>query len=191
VINTILEVPIPGSDQKYRFDMSRCFMVEKQLEEIENLNIQKSNALLASLYAVSFDLISAMDTTSRLASKAKNRLAQRKAVITVDEMTAILKALGLTSNDTNRQGIIEKDAVYQKCLEEYDEISASEELLKLKFYKYEDAIRTVRSIAYNLVTVANRQNPNLNMALGQMDSETVGTSSEEIKNSMYGKAKYG
>jgi hypothetical protein len=166
-------------------------MVEKQLEEIENLNIQKSNSLLAALYAVSFDLISAMDTTSRLASKAKNRLAQRKAIITVDEMSAVLKALGLTSNDTNRQGIIEKDATYQKYLEEYDDISASEELLKLKYHKYEDAIRTVRSIAYNLVAVANRQNPNLNMTLGQLDSEAVGTSTEEIKNSMYGKAKYG
>lgn len=187
MFSSTLEVPIPGTNQKYRYDLSACFLVEKQLEDIETLNIQRSNALLAALYKVSFEVIQAMDSISRLESKAKNRVSQRKAVIVIDEMAPTLKALGLTSNDSNRQGLIDKDPAYQELVEQHQDIEASYELLRLRNQKYEDAIRTVRSIAYNLVATASRQNPNLTAQIGQIENETVGISTDE----KYGKARYG
>jgi hypothetical protein len=191
-----LPVPVPGTTQTYGIDLQPYFVVESGLEDLASLSVSRAHLLLSDLFRVSFGLAQQLDRVERYHNKAKQETDKRKAVIVIDILPSTLKEKGLASNDLTRQAVIDLDTEYQRLLDQQNDIFSTLKFLKNKFDRFEDAIQTVRSIAYNLNATQARLNPNLTMTMGSTENIPVGMTAETTTTSKaygvsYGKAKYG
>lgn len=138
-MDTNIQLPSgDGGDATIELQMDPVHRALARIEEIAIVNAHKAPEL-CSCFARAFATVT--DHMSRVTSeivKAKNRLSNRVAVVTLDEAPRILREKGLISarspggSEDLRKSVLEVDPEYIVCRNRLQELEAYEELLKGK-----------------------------------------------------------
>jgi len=169
-----LSVPDPRNPtQRINFDFTDSSLAEARVGEISIVTSEKAPELLTVFCKACFALgrvLPRINLTYRLAQK---RVGDRRAVVVVDQMAAILKDKGLASNETSRQSILDLDSLYSAAVEAEMETEAVLMYVERKLRDMEGALNALKSTLRLLEGSSRRANPNLTRA--PYDDDTVST----------------
>lgn len=155
---------VPGGDGGPGFDLSMEFVYRAQarLDEIAIVNDHKAPELIACFaraYATLTDYISRVGGE---VVKAKNAVAARTAIVTLDEAPRILKEKGLISgrspsgSEDQRIAVLELDTQYVALRDRLQELEAYAALLKGKQGDIENGYLAVRKMFGESYQMRNR-----------------------------------
>ena len=148
----------PGGEE---FDLTLVHATEARIPEIAYVTPTKAPELLSVLSRACFTLGRALPVVYLGLQKAKQRVANRKAVLVIDVIPGILAEKKLSSNAETRQALMDLDPEYQKAVEAELEYAACVMYVRRKIEDMENALNSVKKILGETGDMHRR--PNYNM----------------------------
>lgn len=179
--------PDPSSAQfELSFPMDRVYDAESKYDtRITPLN---ANDLVRQYSLALKDLGEHLAKLTRQSAKADSELRKRRAVLFLDVVPAKLGEKKLSSNDSNRESVVDSDPQYNVLVEIRDDIQAALTLIKNKYSEVSKAKYDVTVMYENMKYVS--ANPDLVSALygqtkGEVTNLQTGTSTLQIGKPLY------
>lgn len=130
-------------------DLKAILQAEKRQEEVATVNSTKAPELLKTLNRSWLDL---SETLSRLfleKGKAAKALEKRRAELVLNVVPETLKEKKLSSNDANREAVIQLDQEHERLEDTLMQIQAVVKYLEGKLHSFENAFSSVKKILGN------------------------------------------
>lgn len=152
-MNTNLSIPNgDGVGNPIELSMGSIRRAIERLEEVAIINDHKAPELISCFIKAYADLTDHISRVSSEVVKAKNAVAKRTAIVTLDESPRILREKGLISgrspagSEDQRRAVLEVDEEFLKTRDRLQELEAYAELLEGKRDSIERAYLAVRKI---------------------------------------------
>lgn len=152
-MDTSIQLPSgEGGESTQSLSMEAVYTALARIEEIAIVNAHKAPELCACFARAYATLTDHLSRISAEVVKAKNRLAERVAIVTIDEAPRILREKGLISarspggSEDLRKAVLEQDAEYKLRRDRLQELEAYYELLSGKQDSAEQAYLAVRKM---------------------------------------------
>lgn len=184
--NQELSIPNPkkDGDLRLKYNLANVFSADARVHEIGFVNTTKAPELLAMFSLALRDLSSALAYLQYNSATASKKKRERRAIVVLEVMPAKLAEKKLSSNDTNREAVIELDPEYSALCDVENEIEAAYVYVREKLHTMESNLNAAKK-ALDAATHTSGINQNLVQNLGEAPSVTT------HGNMQIGKARYG
>lgn len=143
-------------------DLAKILKAEARQEEVATTNATKAPELLKTLNRSWLDLSETLARLFMEKGKAAKAVDKRRSILVLEVVPGKLKEKGLTSNDANREAVIQLDEEHERLEDTLLQITAVVKYLEGKLHSFENAFSSVKKILGNDQSwMRDRPNPNL------------------------------
>jgi len=182
ILNADKALVIPsgnGTNSPIVLDMRNIYKTEARLFEIQSLTKAKSSEFLYVVIQALSETKRHMATINLELLRAKQELRKVRAIIILDEVPEVLKAMGGTSSKSPmgsedfRESLVNKSQQYQVVTDRVYQINASLEIMEAKAESFKMSYFVAMNVARGVDVAANIS--------GGVDGEDPGSYSEQEK----------
>jgi hypothetical protein len=127
-----------------KYDMTVSNYAESRVHEIETVNRAKMPELVATFSKACFALGRILPQVHLGKALAEREVARRKAILSIDVIPGKMTEKKLSSNETNRQALLDVDEEYSAAVERELRFEAALMYLRLKHDDMEGALNAVK-----------------------------------------------